>query len=59
MQVEPGESDILDVVPFLEIVEVRCNEGRVDGILDPALGWFVGCRHGPDKATRWNVWEKP
>ena len=59
MQVEPGESDILDVVPFLEMVEVRCDEGFINGVLNPARGLFVGRRHDLDEAMRWDVLEKP
>ena len=42
MQVEPGESDVFDVVPFLEVEDVWCDEGLIDGIFDPVRGWFVG-----------------
>lgn len=46
MQVEPGESNVFDVVPFLEVVEIWCDEGLVDGVLDPVCGKFAGHDRG-------------
>ena len=46
MQVEPGESNILDVVPFLEMEEIRGGEGLIGGVLDPVRGRFFGHGHG-------------
>ena len=55
MQVEPGESDVFDAVPFLEIREIWCDEGLIDGVLDPVRGWFVGRGHGRGKAMGWRA----
>ena len=49
MQVEPGESNILDVVPFLEMEEIRCGEGLIGGVLDPVRSRFFGHGHGREE----------
>ena len=46
VQVEPGESNVPDVLPFLEVVEIWCNESLIGGVLDPIHSRFVGCGHG-------------
>ena len=51
MQVEPGESDVSDVVPFLEMEEIWCDEGFTGGVLDPVRSRFVGHGHGCDEAV--------
>ena len=55
MQVEPGESDVFDVVQFLEMGEIRRDEGLIDGVLDLVRGRFVGRGHGRDEVTGWGV----
>ena len=58
VQVEPSEPNVFDVVPFLEIEEVWCDEGLVGGILDPVRGRFFGRSHSRGEATRWRAQEK-
>ena len=58
MQVEPCESDVFDVVPFLEIREVWCYEGLIDGVLDSVRGRFAGRGHGRGEVVGWRAREK-
>ena len=51
MQVEPGQSNVFDVVGIsLEVGEAWCDEGLIDGVLDSVRSRFVG--HGRDEVMR-------